>query len=150
VSTTAPLDRPDRFHSYTLEVLPPDSRLWIDRQTQVVILIDGDGRIVNLEILTGSEWLLMITLLAEIPPFCTYEKLYASFFGMDFEQSQEQLHDAWGSPAWDLMMKPIRNILSRLRIKMRSFGFEISNISEIGYTFVRAGRRYMTNAEGES
>jgi hypothetical protein len=148
MNSTAPLDRPDRFHSYTLEVLPPESRLWIDRQHQAVLVLDGDCRIAGLEILTGSEWLIMLALLADIPPFCTYEKLYAAFYGMPYEQALEELREAWNSPAWEIMMRSVRNIISRLRIKIRTLGIEISNMSETGYTFIRAGRRFVNEKEG--
>ncbi len=41
---------------------------------------------------------------------------------------------------WDQEMRPVRNVLSRTRLKMRTFGFDISSILETGYILMFESR----------
>ena len=49
------------------------------------------------------------------------------------EHCRQQLQEALEAGVWDQQMRPVRNVLSRIRYKMRSFGIDITSILETGY-----------------
>jgi hypothetical protein len=59
------------------------------------------------------------------------------------EHCRQYLQEAQQEGIWDQEMRPMRNVLSRARLKLRSFGIEISAIVETGYmlTYVADRRR---------
>ena len=85
-----------------------------------------------------SEICMLIPLLESYPYYCPYEVLLANFsYGKTTEKLIERcrirLQEASEEGIWDVEMKPIRNVLSRTRIKLRRFQIEISSILETGY-----------------
>jgi len=51
------------------------------------------------------------------------------------------LHEAQVEGIWDQEMRPVRNVLSRARLKMRAFRIEISSILETGYILMMLSER---------
>ena len=49
------------------------------------------------------------------------------------KRARQQLQEALEAGVWDQQMRPVRNVLSRIRYKMRSFGIDITSILETGY-----------------
>ncbi len=49
------------------------------------------------------------------------------------ERCRQRLQEAQEAGVWDQEMRPVRNVLSRTRLKTRAFGIEISSILETGY-----------------
>lgn len=87
---------------------------------------------------TDSEIRVLMPLLDSYPHYCPYEVLLANFTrgcvtDITIAESRRRLQEAQIEGVWDQEMRPIRNVLSRTRIKMRSFGIEISSILETGY-----------------
>lgn len=87
---------------------------------------------------TTSELSLLRPLLELFPHYCPYEVMFASFYnGMitdeTVEHCRQRLYEALEEGSWDQQLRPLRNVLSRTRIKLRPFGIDISSILETGY-----------------
>ena len=87
---------------------------------------------------TSSELSLLRPLLELYPHYCPYEVMFASFYNGAItdemvEQYRQRLYEALEADIWDQQLRPIRNVLSRTRIKLRPFGIDISSILETGY-----------------
>jgi len=100
---------------------------------------------------TLSELSLLLPLLNSHPHYCPYEVLLASFnhrtvSDATIERCRRQLHEAQLEGVWDQEMRPVRNVLSRTRLKMRTFGIEIASILETGYVLMRLSARKQLGA----
>ncbi len=100
---------------------------------------------------TLSELSLLLPLLNSHPHYCPYEVLLASFnhrtvSDATIERCRRQLHEAQLEGVWDQEMRPVRNVLSRTRLKMRTFGIEIASILETVYVFRRLSARKQLGA----
>ncbi len=95
---------------------------------------------------TTSEICVLMPLLEAHPYYCPYEVLLASFNNGRVTETavarcRERLQDAQEAGVWDQEMRPVRNVLSRTRLKTRSFGIEISSILETGYILMYVAQR---------
>lgn len=95
---------------------------------------------------TTSELSVLLPLLKLHPHYCPYEIMLASFnYGnmadATVARSRERLHEAQREGIWDQEMRPVRNVLSRARLKMHTFGIEISSILETGYVLMHKPER---------
>lgn len=87
---------------------------------------------------TTSELSLLLPLLELFPHYCPYEVMFASFYNgaitdETVEHSRQRLYEALERGTWDQQLRPLRNVLSRTRMKLRPFGIDISSILETGY-----------------
>ncbi|GCE09467.1 hypothetical protein [Dictyobacter aurantiacus] len=94
---------------------------------------------------TTSESCVLLPLLEAYPYYCPYEVLLASFNSgrvteAAIARSRKRLMEAQEAGVWDQEMRPVRNVLSRTRLKTRSFGIEISSILETGYILMQMPR----------
>ncbi|GER90098.1 hypothetical protein KDW_42600 [Dictyobacter vulcani] len=94
---------------------------------------------------TTSEICVLLPLLDAYPYYCPYEVLLASFNSgrvndTAVARSRKRLQEAQEAGVWDQEMRPVRNVLSRARLKTRSFGIEISSILETGYILMQLPR----------
>jgi len=129
---------------YTLEeLLPAGHALAINVLLGTASLIARDStlpypRMVAEQQFTLSELSLLLPLLNSHPRYCPYEVLLASFdhrriTEATIERCRTRLLEAQQEGLWDHTMRPVRNVLSRTRLKMRCVGIEINSILEIGY-----------------
>ncbi len=116
-------------HSLALNTVLGTLSHLASKQERPILLIE--------EQFTPSEICIILPLLESYPYYTPYEVLLASFSGRASEvainKARKRLQDAQESGIWDLEMRPVRNVLSRTRLKARSFGIEISSILETGY-----------------
>jgi hypothetical protein len=101
---------------------------------------------------TTSEICVLMPLLESYPYYCPYEVLLASFTHghvteTAIERCRQRLQEAQEGGVWDQEMRPVRNVLSRTRIKMRSFNIEISSILETGYILMYIAERTQKKEE---
>lgn len=87
---------------------------------------------------TSSELSVLHPLLELFPHYCPYEVIFASFYNGSItnetvEHCRQRLYEALEAGTWDQQLRPIRNVLSRARLKLRSFNIDISSILETGY-----------------
>jgi hypothetical protein len=71
------------------------------------------------------------------PYYCPYEVLFASFYNGDVTEMivarcRQRLQNSLEIGTWDQEMRPVRNVLSRTRLKLRTFGVNITSILETG------------------
>ena len=95
-------------------------------------------RLVMQQQFTSSELSLLLPLLELFPDYCPYEVMFASFYNGTItdetvELSRQRLYEALERGTWDQQLRPLRNVLSRTRMKLRPFGIDISSILETGY-----------------
>jgi hypothetical protein len=88
---------------------------------------------------TAREISLLQPLLAMYPAYGPYEMLLASFYETLTEENvkwYQQARDAQESTSLEEFLKPVRNVLSRTRIKLRVFGIDITGLYETGYVLL--------------
>ena len=111
------------------------------------LLSNGDvmPRLLIQQQFTASELSLLLPLLEQFPHYCPYEVMFASFYnGVITEDTIErcriQLQQALEDGCWDQQLRPVRNVLSRIRFKLRGFGLDIVSILETGYILMVTSR----------
>ncbi|HEX6482333.1 MAG TPA: hypothetical protein VF043_26110 [Ktedonobacteraceae bacterium] len=87
---------------------------------------------------TFSEMSLLLPLLDSYPHYCPHEVIFAHFYNSNVTEPiimryRQRLQDALDAGTWDQEMRPLRNVLSRVRVKLRPFGISITSILETGY-----------------
>lgn len=92
---------------------------------------------------TQSELSLLRPLLEHYPQYCPHEVMFANFYnGTVTEQTiaraRTRLQEAADYGTWDHEMRPVRNVLSRTRLKLKDFGMDILSILETGYMLLLA------------
>lgn len=107
---------------------------------------DHHPRLIMQQQFTAGEMSVLMPLLEAYPYYCPYETLLASFqYGnvteATIERCHEHLREAQEEGIWDQEMRPMRNVLSRTRLKLRTFGIEISTIVETGYILMYLPQR---------
>ena len=108
--------------------------------SQLSYTVDGP-RLIAEQQFTNSEICVLKPILESHPHFCPYEVLLASFNSpnateLAIARSRQRLHEAQRLGMWDQEMRPVRNVLSRARLKMHSFGLDIFSILETGYVLM--------------
>jgi hypothetical protein len=141
----------DILHFSLQGVLPPGHMLAVNpllRTLSYIINESSQPRLIAQQQFTAGEMSVLLPLLEAFPYYCPYEELLASFqYGnvteATIENCRQYLQEAQQEGIWDQEMRPMRNVLSRARLKLRSFGIEISAIVETGYmlTYVADRRR---------
>lgn len=59
--------------------------------------------------------------------------------GKTVEKFRLRLQEAAYAGTWDYEMRPLRNVLSRTRFKLRDFGIEVATIIEKGHSLIYLG-----------
>ncbi len=93
---------------------------------------------------TERERDLLRPLLDTYPQFTPYEIIHVSFYqGYDrlseqrIRQAQARLEMLREERLWDAEMRPIRNAMARLRLKLREVGLDSINVYETGYMLIK-------------
>jgi hypothetical protein len=118
------------------------------------LFCDNDlPRLLSQQQFTTSEIYVLLPVLEAHPYYCAYETLLASYnHGKVTEANVARyralLEEAQEAGVWDQEMRPVRNVLSRARLKLHSFGIDIISVHETGYMLKRmAARRYIEAEE---
>ena len=86
---------------------------------------------------TPIEVITLLPLLFSHPEYCPNEYLFASFSGgtteQDIERARHRLLRAKERGEWDVLMRPLRNYLSRVRHKLNTLQIDVRSIFETGY-----------------
>ncbi len=85
------------------------------------------------EVLTELEMYMLVALLEAYPHYGPYEVLRAAITDEVLNHARASVHRAVEYRTLDRSMKPIRNILSRCRAKLHTFGIDIRSIHGEGY-----------------
>ncbi|WP_238321095.1 hypothetical protein [Thermogemmatispora carboxidivorans] len=100
--------------------------------------LDKQPALVLQQQFTNNEMNVLRPLLDSYPYYCPYEVLFAHFYHGEvtertIERCRANLLKALEDGTWEQATRPIRNVLSRVRIKLRIFGINIVSILETGY-----------------
>ena len=104
----------------------------------------GMPRLERQEQFTNTEMGVLLPLLEMFPYYCPYEVLYAGFYAggktteENIAEAHDHLEDAEVEGTWEQEMRAVRCALSRTRLKIRSFGIDISSILATGYILMIA------------
>lgn len=133
-------------HFGLANLLPEDQILALNTRLGTLALLTNDPATSHPSLLaeqqfSSSEMSVLLPLLDSHPHYCPYEVLLASFncgntTDASVERYRLRLQEAQFAGVWDYEMRPVRNILSRTRFKLRDFGIEISSILETGYILI--------------
>lgn len=104
---------------------------------------------------TDQEMSLLLPLLTNFPEYTPMEELYASYgYGFDglterrVEQARQHLNEMADEHVWDHELRALRNVMSRLRAKLRHLGLDTVSLLETGYLLIGNTRR-RASAVGE-
>jgi len=105
--------------------------LVVDTQTHLPHLVAE-------QLFTESEVCILLPILDAHPLICPHEVLYAHFTSKivkaaTIERCRQQLSQARMRGSWDFEIRPIRNVLSRLRKKLQAFELNVCAVLETGY-----------------
>lgn len=152
-------DADEEILHFSLEgLLPADHMLALNTTLGTlshVACIDGRPRLLMEQQFTTSELCVLMPLLEAHPYYCPYEILLASFdtgrvTDTVVARCRERLQEAQEAGVWDQEMRPVRNVLSRTRLKTRPMGIEISSILETGYMLMFVSERKQFQVEQRS
>ncbi|MDQ2904266.1 MAG: hypothetical protein M3Y81_12000 [Chloroflexota bacterium] len=112
---------------------------------------ESGPRLIAEQQFTTSEVCVLLPLLKSYPHYCPYEILLASFNSGNVTEQliascRQRLQDAQLNGVWDQEMRPVRNVLSRTRLKLHTFGIDIFSILETGYVLMRKSRQRQIRA----
>lgn len=124
-----------QFRAYELGSLLPGNRLILNHDQGILSLLTGE-EILEQQILTPNEMYVIEELFKTYPEYCPSEVLISAMTGQSIERCQEKV--LWGleEGAADVVMRPIRNLLSRCRMKLHPFGIEIKSLTTVGYVLI--------------
>lgn len=141
--TTAPYVKQDhdKIMHFSLDgALPEGQTLALNLAYGTLSLISSEGgpSLLVQQQFTATEISVVLPLLDSFPDYCPYEVMFASFYNGNVSERavarcRQRLQEAMEAGIWDQEMRPVRNALSRTRLKMRDFGLDISSILETGY-----------------
>ncbi len=133
-------ESPGIVHLPLENILPPGTIMAIHRELGYAALLVCDERRPQMKsaaFFPPSEMMVLFPLLAWYPEYCPNEALVASFSGgtgePDIERARIYLLRAKERGEWDAVMRPMRNALSRVRIKLNRLGIDVRSIFETGY-----------------
>ena len=127
-------------HFSLQDALPTGHTLALNMELGTLSYISSGGEVPQLlaqQQFTASELSILLPLLDSYPYYCPYEVLYASFYNGDVTEvivahCRQRLQNSLEIGTWDQEMRPVRNVLSRTRLKLRTFGVNITSILETG------------------
>jgi DNA-binding winged helix-turn-helix (wHTH) protein len=129
-----------QFRFFTLPGVLPEGHVLVlnthpySLSTFVLTQLSADVHgLVAQEVLTELEMYMLVALLEAYPHYCPYEVLQAAITDEVLSHARATVHRAVEHRTLDRSMKPIRNILSRCRAKLHTFGIDIHSIHAEGY-----------------
>lgn len=123
-----------RFLEYDVSSLIPNHKLICDAAQRVLLLQDrGSGEIVGITALTYSEYRFINVLLRNFPAYSPLEHFLVVLSPSSPEQARALLMRAEHDGTFDTVVRPIRNIITRCRVKLRRLGIEIKSLLLTGY-----------------
>jgi hypothetical protein len=122
------------------QVLPEGVVFAVHRELGFVAILTYNGQSPQMtaaQFFTLVEMATLLPLLVSHPDYCPNEYLLASFLGgtteQNIERSRNRLLSAKERGEWDLLMRPMRNALSRVRHKLNTLHIDVRSIFETGY-----------------
>jgi hypothetical protein len=127
---------PTRFKPYTLDRLL-EGLLTLDSENGILTL-QRDAVIVEQQLLSPSEMYVVEALLENYPDYCPYADILSSATGKSIARCHELIEAAEEDGSIDPVMRPVRNLLGRVRLKLLPFGIKIRSMVHMGYILITA------------
>jgi hypothetical protein len=111
----------------------------LDRELQILTLLKeepGDCSIIEQQQFTDQEFFLLLELFGQYPDYTPLADMLHAQTGRGLERCQQQVMRALDEGYIDEVIRPVRNVLSRVRIKVRNFEIDIRSIMTTGYMLV--------------
>lgn len=128
------------IHMSLQQVLPHGVVLAMHRDLGIVVLLtcnEQNPQMSAAQFFPPAEMAMLLPLLMSYPDYCPNEHLLASFSGgrteEDIEKARIRLLRAKERGEWDVLMRPVRNALSRVRMKLNDLDIDVRSIFETGY-----------------
>jgi len=104
----------------------------------------GQPHLVLEAVLTLLEERVLLPVFEAVPSYCAIEILLANYiYGKTDEESLARAHqgleEAKKAGLWDYTMRPLRNAMSRARLKVSPMGVSLPSILETGYMAMYVG-----------
>jgi hypothetical protein len=117
-------------------------------------LVQEQPKMLLEQLFSNTEVSLLLPLLEQFPHYFPYEVLWASFHSNASEKAithaRRRLLQAREDGYWDEEMRPLRNMLSRARLKLQEMGLDIVSPFETGYLLTRHYRRRLRRKTEDS
>ena len=125
------------YHFSQSGLLPADQTLAINLETRTISLLSEGPTLIVEQQLSANELHLFVPILDSFPHYCPYEVLLSHLStkvvtAASIARCRQRLQNALEIGTWDQEMRPVRNVLSRTRLKLRTFGLNIASILETG------------------
>jgi hypothetical protein len=127
-------------HLFLEQVLPEGVIFAVHRELGLAAILTYNGqspRMTAAQFFPPTEMATLLPLLVSHPAYCPNEYLLASFSGgtteTDIERARNRLLRAKEGGEWDMMARPMRNSLSRVRHKLNTLNIDVRSIFETGY-----------------
>ena len=115
-------------------------RLALDSAQRVLVWLSsetGSSRVHGTVLFTENEWAVLLPVLEQYPNYCPFEIVVASFGGTVTEQTivraRNAMNRAIACGELNSILKPVRNMMSRVRLKLRPIGLDVLSIYQTGY-----------------
>jgi hypothetical protein len=125
------------------QVLPEGVMFAVHRELGFAATLTYNGhspQMTAAQFFTPVEMATLLPLLFSHPAYCPNEYLLASFSGgtteADIERARIRLLREKERGNWDMMMRPMRNALSRVRHKLNTLQIDVRSIFETGYVLL--------------
>jgi hypothetical protein len=118
-------------------LLPPGHRLALNMEGRTLALLADGPLLIEEQLLSVTEWRVMLPILHAFPQYCPYEVLLSQMYCGQATQAsvaryRQRLQEALRLGTWQGELRPLRRALSSLRNKLHHFGLEISTIRQGG------------------
>lgn len=136
-----PSEIAERFSSYSLTgLIPEHEQMVLDHELRILTQLQIAREactIIEQQQFTIQEWELLCALIEHFPYYCPFASLLSVHERKSLERCQRQVNRALADGTFNALVQPVRNVLSRVRIKLHNFGIEIKSMIETGYMLLR-------------
>jgi hypothetical protein len=156
----------DILHRVLPGLLPDGYRLAVHRRLGIVTVMtcgeaqEGTGMLAHLthqQSFTPTELSLLLSLIESSPDYCPNEVLLAHYtFGEwrplsteEVAAARKRLRKAEQAGTAKDLLRPLRNLLSRTRLKLHALGLTITSLLETGYQFMPLERVSVSSRKRE-
>jgi len=101
----------------------------------------AEQEIIEQQLLSDIEMYVIVELLENYPEYCPFEVLLSAHTNVALDKCRQQVLWALDEGTIDVVMRPVRNTVSRCRVKLRPFGIGITALLETGYTLTPLARK---------
>ena len=123
-----------RFTPHRVDFI--DGTFIFDAEMHIVTLLTSEREIQEQQHLTEQEFSILALIFEQYPDYCPLGDLLASQSSRPLDQCQDEVQRALNEGYIESVIRPVRSLLSRVRVKLHPFGIDVRSIMETGYLLV--------------